>query len=874
MASAQLSTGLAGMDRVLKGLMPGDNLVWQVDSIYDYLPFARRYCENALASGKKLVYFRFADHEALVSGASAAEVHRLHPEAGFERFITEIHKVIERTRDDGLYVFDCLSDLAVDWSSDCMLANFFMLTCPYVYDVGSLAYFAVLRNRQSLSASATIERTTQIYLDAYRHGGKLYVHPIKVQQRYSPTMHMLHAWEGDAFVPVMDSSTISEILTLMPWTGSEPGRSRLGIWNRAFLEARAIMDPVYGYHASPEHVQDLVRRLLRMMISRDERMLRLAEKYLSLGDVLGIWERMIGTGLIGGKSVGMLLARAILRQADDRWSQLLEAHDSFYIGSDVFYTYLVENGCWWVRQKQKSPESLLDGSEEARRRILTGRFPEHTREEFSDMLDYFGQYPLIVRSSSLLEDNFGNSFAGKYESVFCANQGSREQRLDDFISAVRTVYASAMSERALRYRADRGILDRDEQMSLLVQRVSGSLYGHLFFPQVAGVGFSFNPYVWSEQIEPEAGMLRLVFGLGTRAVDRADDDYTRVAALNAPDKRPEAGFDEVRRYTQRRVDTLDLLANQLVSNDFSDVAKQSSELPIEIFASRDEASRRRANGGAKRGGFAWLLTFERLLSETSFAKDMRDMLRTLQNAYGCPVDTEFTANFSGQNTYKINLVQCRPLQVVAGGPIPEPPAQIAREDLILEARGAVIGQSRLVTVDRMIYVVPPVYGQLPIRDRYAVARLIGRLMHLEGAKQLENIMILGPGRWATTTPSLGVPVSFSEISTAAIICEIVAMREDLVPDVSLGTHFFNELVESDILYLALFPDRDGNFLNESFFDGCRNKLPELLPDSASRSDVVRVIDAADLSDGRLVKLTADALKQRVVCYRHREHGAQ
>ena len=119
-------------------------------------------------------------------------------------------------------------------------------------------------------------------------------------------------------------------------------------------------------------------------------------------------------------------------------------------------------------------------------------------DQFAEMLDYFGQSPIIVRSSSLLEDNYGNAFAGKYESVFCANQGSPQKRLEDFLSAVRTIYASTMSEEALRYRAHRGLLDRDEQMALLVQRVSGGLHGDLFFPQVAGVGLSYNPYVWNE----------------------------------------------------------------------------------------------------------------------------------------------------------------------------------------------------------------------------------------------------------------------------------------------------------------------------------------------------------------------------------------
>lgn len=90
-----------------------------------------------------------------------------------------------------------------------------------------------------------------------------------------------------------------------------------------------------------------------------------------------------------------------------------------------------------------------------------------------------------------------------------------------------------------------------------------------------------------------------------------------------------------------------------------------------------------------------------------------------------------------------------------------------------------------------------------------MARLIGRLLHLDEEKPPEQIMLIGPGRWGTTTPSLGVPVSFAEIDTATVLCEIVAMREDLVPDVSLGTHFFNDLVEMDVLYWRSFPAERG-----------------------------------------------------------------
>jgi len=414
------------------------------------------------------------------------------------------------------------------------------------------------------------------------------------------------------------------------------------------------------------------------------------------------------------------------------------------------------------------------------------------------------------------------------------------------------------------------MLSKDEQMALLVQRVSGDMHNRLFFPQVAGVGYSYNPYVWNERIDPAAGMVRLVFGLGTRAVDRADDDYTRVAALNEPEMRPESDFDKVRRFAQRRVDVIDLDSNQLISADFDEVGAQTADdINLDMFASRDRELERRAAKTGRKDIFPWVLTFDKLLKETNFVPDMSSLLQSLETAYGASVDIEFTANFVETGGYKINLLQCRPLQVKGYGPITAPPVDIKPKNLILETHGPVIGQSRVSLIDWIIYVVPSVYGKLPMEERYAAARLVGRLMHNKQV-QGKTIMLLGPGRWGSAMPALGVPVSFAEINTVSILCEIVAMNENLVPDVSLGTHFFNDLVEADILYLALFPGREGNVLNEKFLMKSRNMLEELAPDYVSQSDAVRVIKTSELADGIILKLNSNAIKQQVVCYRETE----
>jgi hypothetical protein len=857
---AGLTTGLPGLDRVLKGVLIGDNIVWQVDSIEEYRELVTPYCEAAVQNERKLVYFRFARHEALVSAEDGAEVYEFDPEEGFENFIASIHGVIEKTGHGAFYVFDCLSRLAIDWYSDEMLGNFFMLTCPYLFDVETVAYFGIFRNYHTTQAISPILETTQLFLDVYRHKDELYVRPIKAQHRYSPTMNMLHVRHEEKFLPVTSSAVISEILTSAKWSGLHSDSSQ-GFWESSFLQARELLKSGEYRPDLPEKGKLLYERLVRMVISRDESMQKLIYRYFTLQDILDIRKRMIGTGLIGGKTVGMLLAQAIVKKSNPRFIDLFEAQDSFFIGSDVFFSFLVRNGIWWVRQNQRDSEKFLKGAEQARRRIITGEFPPHILKQFDEMLDYFGQSPFIVRSSSLLEDNFGNSFAGKYESVFCVNQGPRERRMEDFVAAVKRIYASSMSEQALRYRARRGMLDKDEQMALLVMRVSGTMHGRNFYPEMAGVGFSFNPYAWHESIDPSAGVIRLVFGLGTRAVDQSDDDYTRIVALNAPDKRPEANFDEVAQYAQRRVDYLDLEANQEVSDYFMDLVKDADNLPIEMFASIDPTQPRGATAPHR------ILTFDKLLNETDFVADMREILDTIEVAYNYPVDIEFTANFMEDGNYRINLLQCRPLQVHGSEVIELPEVDVAAEDRIVEAHGAVVGQSRVGQIDRFIYVVPSRYGQLPVNTRYEIARLIGDI-NRTGKKSLpKNTMIIGPGRWGTSSPSLGIPVSFSDINTVSILCEIVAMHDSLVPDVSLGTHFLNELVEMKMLYLALFPDKGGNFINTAFFEEAPNKLLELVPTAGKWEDTVRVIDVADAAGPGGIQIVADARHQKVTCHR-------
>ena len=372
--------------------------------------------------------------------------------------------------------------------------------------------------------------------------------------------------------------------------------------------------------------------------------------------------------------------------------------------------------------------------------------------------------------------------------------------------------------------------------------------------------------MWSEQIDPEAGVLRLVFGLGTRAVDTSVDDYTRIIALNAPERQVMESPHAARKCVQRKMDLIDLESHKHVSSEFTDVASQYPDLPLDLFASYDSKAARLAEERGMKNVFPWLLTFERLIKQTSFIERIRQVLDILQEAYGQPVDIEFAANFSSDGTYKINLIQCRPMLVKGEGIAAELPAGLTDEDRIIDSSGPVIGLSREVLIDRIIYVLPSAYGQLEHKNRYAVAKLIGRLTGIDASGTDRRTLLLGPGRWGSTEPFLGVPVSFTEIKTVCAVCEVVTMREGLTPDVSLGTHFFNELVETDILYFALYPDRESDFLNRNLLEEAPNKLLELLPEAARWANVVRVLDPLEWNEGKALRLNASATKQRVVCY--------
>lgn len=519
---SKISTGLASLDNVCNGLRLGDNVVWQVDEIDDYKFFAIPYAEQALKDNKRLVYMRFARHEPILQENQYSHMYSFDAYSGFESFSTEVHTIIKREDKEVYYVFDCLSDLQSAWANDLMIGNFFMITCPFLFELDTVAYFSLLHNSISFATIARIRETTQLLLDLYNSDGSLYVHPLKVWNRYSTTMFFPHLLKGNELKPITNSVDAARLITHIQKKGSESTLRKLDYWDRIFLKLEDLI-------ANPEEIDEtesIHTQLSKAVISRDDRILELSRKIFTLEDFLFIKDHLIGTGFIGGKSVGMLLARKIIGNlGNSDIDNIMEPHDSFFIGSDVYYSYIVQNGWWKLFMEHKTDEKYFSSAEELHEKMLHGNFPETIKEKIQQIIEYYGQSPIIVRSSSLLEDGFGNAFAGKYESYFLVNQGTPEERFEIFLDAMRRIFASTMDIDALSYRQQRGLHKLDEQMALLVQRVSGSYHDNYFFPDIAGVGFSYNTFVWKKTMDPKAGMLRLVLGLGTRAVNRTDGDY-------------------------------------------------------------------------------------------------------------------------------------------------------------------------------------------------------------------------------------------------------------------------------------------------------------------------------------------------------------
>jgi pyruvate,water dikinase len=608
---------------------------------------------------------------------------------------------------------------------------------------------------------------------------------------------------------------------------------------------------------SPATRAGLRASLTRRFLNDQPGFVNTAREYLEVADFHDLAQRIVyparSQGRLGGKAAGLFLACKVVARSP-RHADLLgdiRVPRSWYVPSDGLSEFMQHNELNDVlNRKYDDPDRVRLEYPLVVQLFKSSFFPPEMLRGLSDVLDDLEGRPIIVRSSSLLEDRLGAAFSGKYKSLFLANTGSKRERMNALTDAIAEVYASVFGPDPIEYRARRGFLDHHEEMGILIQEVVGRRIGPWFLPVFSGVGFSNNELRWSPRIRREDGLLRLVLGLGTRAVDRLADDYPVLVAPGQPGLRVNQSVEETVHYSPKKLDVINLESGRFETIDVAPfLAAWGERLPLlrQVVSLAGPDGIRRPGGLVDLTQETAVVTFEGLLSDSPFIARMRALLQLLREELGTPVDVEIASD--GEHLY---LLQCRPQGTNEGAAPVAIPRDLPPERVLFTADRHVSNGQVEEDLTHVVYVDPDAYTRLDPDEMREVGRAVGRLNRLLPRRRFA---LLGPGRWGSRGDiRLGVPVTYADISNTALLIEIARRRDSYVPDLSFGTHFFQDLVESAIRYLPLYPDDPQVVFKERFFRRAPNLLPELLPEFASLADAVRVIDIARASQGLVLRV--------------------
>jgi len=612
--------------------------------------------------------------------------------------------------------------------------------------------------------------------------------------------------------------------------------------------------------------------LIRTIISDQLKYIKIARKWFTVADLKDVRSRKIGSGKVGGKAAGMLLAMRIIKEtAPPEIADRFRLPVSYYLGSDIYYNFLTFNGLMhWNDQKYKTDDEIRAEYPALRADFQRGQFPVEIIESLEHILQDAGDRPLIVRSSSLLEDNFGTSFAGKYESTFLPNQGSHDEKYQALIRAITSIYASVLNPDALLYRHLKELADYDERIGILIQFVEGEKRGRYYFPHAAGVAFSRNMYRWSPQIKQEDGFLRLVLGLGTRAVDMLGDDYPRLVALSHPRLHSSSDVRTIKRYSQQNVDVIDIENNAFVTVPVHEVLDADFP-PLRFIAQVEEDGDLMPIRSRLASPEKMVVTFDGLLSRVPFAACMRTALKLLETYYKSPVDTEFALEIINPDDHpqvQITLLQCRPQSHIQDGVEVQIPADLKEEDIIFSTQ-LMVPQGAVQNIRYILFVPSEGYFSLATQtERTQLERAIGQL---NSALKDETFIAVGPGRWGTSTPDLGVHVTYSDIYNSHALVELAGDEIGASPEPSFGTHFFQDLMEADIYPLGVFLDDENTIFKRELFYDTPNRVNEFISvDNPRVINALHLIAVRDYRRNHHLDLIMDAQKSYAVAFLVRE----
>ncbi len=604
--------------------------------------------------------------------------------------------------------------------------------------------------------------------------------------------------------------------------------------------------------------------LIRRILTDQHDFIDIAKKVVEVDSFNSLLHNIIypnnSHGQIGGKSSGLFLAKQILNSSAKKndFFNKIKTPKTWYITSDGLLNFMTYNNLEEiVEQKYKEIGRVRQEYPYVLQVFKNSTFSPEIVKGLLMALEDFGDVPLIVRSSSLLEDRIGAVFAGKYKSLFIANQGTKEERLIELMDAIAEVYASLFGPDPINYRAQNNLLDYREEMGIMIQEVVGTKVGPYFFPSFAGVAFSRNEYRWSPRIMPEDGLVRIVPGLGTRAVDRLSNDYPILLSPGKPGLRVNVSIDEIVKYSPKYIDVINIESNTFETIEIDTLLKRYGKdypaLSRVVSILKENHIQPARPLGMNMSNSNFIVNFEGLIKRTDFLKEVREMLKSLEDVYGRPIDIEFAHN--GKDFY---LLQCRSQ---SSGKNSEPaiiPVNVNNSSIVFTAN-KFISNGTILGITHIVYVDPVSYGELPTHEELInVGIAVGKLNDI---LVNESFILMGPGRWGSRGDiKLGVSVTYSEINNTKMLIEIARKKNDYVPDVSFGTHFFQDLVEANISYLPLFPDDDVIF-NDNFFSNSPNEITKMLPDFKGLEDVIKVIDISSLGNNVLnVYMNAESQK--------------
>jgi pyruvate, water dikinase len=602
--------------------------------------------------------------------------------------------------------------------------------------------------------------------------------------------------------------------------------------------------------------------LIRRFLTEQLQFIKVAKNYLNVSDFYKIIDTLIfpseSFGKLGGKSAGLILAANILSKVPETESLFknLKTPKTWYINSDNLMNFVYYNNLEDViDQKYKDIELIRQEYPHIIQVFKNSQFSPEIINGLSRALDDFGDNPIIVRSSSLLEDRMGSAFAGKYKSLFLANQGTKKEKMDALMDAIAEVYASTFGPEPIGYRIERNLLDFNEEMGIMIQEVVGKRIGKYFFPAFAGVAFSRNEFRWSARIKRDDGLIRIVPGLGTRAVDRIGNDYPILLAPGQPDLRVNLTFDEIVGYSPKYLDVINLETNTFETIPIKKIIEETGDnYPSmnNIFSIKDDRHLRKPIGlGIDTKKHDIIVTFENLFTNTNFVKQIHSILQILGSKLLTPIDIEFASD--GENLY---LLQCRPQSSTPGVASAIIPKDVAKEKIIFSANKN-ISNGRIPDIDYIVYVDPVNYAkQENLEDLISIGKVIGKLNKILPKKKF---ILMGPGRWGSRDDiRLGVKVAYSDINHTAMLIEIALKKGSYIPELSFGTHFFQDLVEASIRYLPLYPDDKNVIFNYAFLLNQENELSALLPEYEYLKDTIRVINVPKSTNGLILRVLMNA----------------